>query len=46
MEAHPDKPGLVEILSGSSGETHRISLTIALCLLMVLAVVATEALFR
>jgi hypothetical protein len=46
MESHPDKPGLVEILSGHSTEFSRILLTIAVCLLFVLAVVATEALFR
>jgi hypothetical protein len=45
MEAHPDQPGLMEILSGESSEAHRIIVTIALCILVVLAIVATEALF-
>ena len=46
MESHPDKPGLIDILSGESTELRRILLTVALCLLFVLALVATEALFR
>jgi hypothetical protein len=46
MEAHPDKPGLVDILSGHSTEFSRILLTVAICVLFVLALVATEALFR
>jgi hypothetical protein len=46
MESHPDKPGFVEILSGHGTELSRIALTIAVCVLFVLALVATEALFR
>jgi hypothetical protein len=46
MESHPDKPGMIDILSGETTESHRIILTIALCVIAVLAVVATEALFR
>ncbi len=46
MESHPDKPGVIEILSGESTEAYRILLTVALCVLVTLAVVATEALFR
>jgi hypothetical protein len=46
MEAHPDKPGLLEILSGESGDASRILLTIALCALFAVAIVATEALFH
>jgi hypothetical protein len=46
MEAHPDKPGLVDILSGETSDTHRIVLTVALCVIAVLAIVATEMLFR
>jgi hypothetical protein len=46
MEVHPDKPGMMEILSGQTRESHRIALTIALCVLVALAIVATEALFR
>jgi hypothetical protein len=46
MEAHPDQPGLLDILSGRSTEVSRILLTVAVCVLFVLALVATEALFR
>jgi hypothetical protein len=46
MEVHPDKPGLIEILTGEAGEFMRILLTIAVCLLFVLIVVGAEALFR
>jgi hypothetical protein len=46
MESHPDKPGVVGIMSGESGDAHRVLLTIALCLLATLAIVATEVLFR
>jgi hypothetical protein len=46
MEAHPDQPGLVQILSGESTEASRIFVTIALCVIVSLAIVATEALFR
>jgi hypothetical protein len=46
MESHPDKPGVMEILSGGTNEAQRILLTIALCVLVVLAAVATEALIR
>jgi hypothetical protein len=46
MESHPDKPGLVDILSGRATEVGRIVLTLAVCMLFVLALVATEALFR
>ena len=46
MEVHPDKPGPIEILSGQAGEFMRVLLTVAVCLLFVLALVATEALFR
>lgn len=46
MESHPDKPGLIDILSGESSDTHRVLVTIALCVIVTLAIVATEALFR
>jgi hypothetical protein len=46
METHADQPGLFEILSGESTEAHRIFVTIALCVLVSLAIVGTEALFR
>jgi len=45
MEIHPDRPGLFEILQGESTEAHRIIVTIALCVVVALAIVATEALF-
>ena len=46
MESHPDRPGLIQILSGEASEVQRILVTIALCVIVVLAIVATEALFR
>lgn len=46
MESHPDKPGLIEILSGQAGEFMRILLTVAVCALFVLLVVGAETLFR
>ena len=45
MESHPDRPGLLQILSGESTEAHRIMVTIALCVIVALAIVATEAVF-
>ena len=45
MEIHPDRPGLMQMLSGESGELQRILVTIALCILVALAIVGTEALF-
>jgi len=45
METHPDRAGLMEMLSGESGEAHRILVTVALCIIAALAIVATEALF-
>jgi hypothetical protein len=45
MESHPDKPGLLEILSGETSDVHRILVTLALCLIVTLAIVATEAVF-
>jgi hypothetical protein len=45
METHPDKPGLIQILTGESGELQRILVTIAVCILVVLAIVGTEAVF-
>ncbi|MBV8955783.1 MAG: hypothetical protein JO153_09010 [Solirubrobacterales bacterium] len=46
MESHPDKPGVIEILSGETGDAYRIAVTIALCVIVALAIVATEVLFR
>jgi hypothetical protein len=46
METHPQKPGVVEILSGEKGDGHRIALTIAICVLATLAIVAAQVLLR
>ena len=46
MESHPNKPGLIEILSSDRNEPQRIVVIAALCLLAVLAIVATELIFR
>jgi hypothetical protein len=46
MESHPDKPGVVGIMSGEAGDGPRIILTIALCVLAVLAIVSIEVVFR
>jgi hypothetical protein len=46
MESHPDRPGLIQILKGESTEAHRIMVTVALCVIVTLAIVATEAVFR
>jgi hypothetical protein len=45
MEVHPDRPGLIQILTGESTETHRIFVTIALCVIVTLAIVGAEAVF-
>ena len=45
METHPDRPGLMQILHGESGEAYRIIATVALCIVVALAIVATEAVF-
>jgi len=47
MESDPDNPGLIEILAGeTNNQGARTALTVALCLLLVLAAVATEAVLR
>ena len=46
MESHPDRPGLLQILRGESTEAYRIMVTIALCVIVSLAIVATEAVLR
>ena len=46
MEIHPDKPGLMEILRGESTEAQRIMVTIALCVIVSLAIVGAEAVLR
>jgi len=45
MEVHPDRPGLIQILTGESTESHRIFVTIALCVIVTLAIVGAEAVF-
>jgi hypothetical protein len=45
MEAHPDRPGLVDSLRGEGGELRRIFVTVAVCVLFVLALTATQAVF-
>ena len=42
METHADRPGLMQILQGESGEAQRIIVTVALCIVVALAIVATE----
>ena len=44
METRADRPGLMQILQGESGEAQRIMVTVALCIVVALAIVATEAL--
>jgi hypothetical protein len=46
METHADRPGLFQILMGETNEAHRIMVTIALCVIVTLVIVATEAVFR
>ena len=46
MESHPEKPGMIGIMSGDAGDVPRILLTIALCVLAVLAIVSAEVVFR
>jgi hypothetical protein len=46
MESHPDRPGLMQILMGESTEAYRIMVTVAVCVIVALAIVATEAVFR
>ncbi len=46
MESHPDRPGLLQILMGETNEAHRIMVTVALCVVVSLVIVATEAVFR
>jgi hypothetical protein len=46
MELHPDRPGLIQILMGESTEAYRIMVTVALCVIVTLAIVGAEAVFR
>lgn len=46
MEMNPDSPGLIEILTDERRIARRVAVTIALCVLAALAIVATEMLFR
>jgi hypothetical protein len=45
MESHPDRPGLLQILTGETTEVQRIMVTVALCVVVALVIVATEAVF-
>jgi hypothetical protein len=45
METHADRPGLLQILTGESSEAHRIMVTVALCVIVTLIIVGTEAVF-
>jgi hypothetical protein len=45
METHADRPGLLQILTGESTEAHRIIVTVALCVIVTLIIVGTEAVF-
>ena len=45
MESDPERPGLLAILRGESTEAHRIMVTIAVCVIVSLVIVATEAVF-
>ena len=45
MEMHPDKPGLIEMLTDEHNLTRRVLVTLAVCVLVVLAVAATATLF-
>jgi hypothetical protein len=45
MESDPESPGLLAILRGESTEAHRIMVTIAVCVIVSLVIVATEAVF-
>jgi hypothetical protein len=45
METHADRPGLLQILTGESSEAHRIIVTVALCVIVTLIIVGTEAVF-
>jgi hypothetical protein len=45
MEVKGDAPGAIEILRGDAGEARRIFVTVALCLIVVLAITATRGLF-
>jgi hypothetical protein len=46
MESDSDRPGVIEILSGEANQRARIALTVALCVLLVPACVATEVVLR
>ena len=45
MEMHPDKPGLTEMLTDEHNLVRRVLVTIAMCLLLTLAVAATVTVF-
>jgi hypothetical protein len=45
MEMHPDKPGLIDMLTDEHQLARRVVVTIAMCLLATLAVAATIQIF-
>lgn len=45
MEMHPDKPGLIDMLTDEQQLVRRVLVTIAVCVLAVLAVAATVTVF-
>ena len=45
MEMHPDKPGLIESLTDEENVVRRVLVTIAVCILAVLLIVAAESFF-
>jgi hypothetical protein len=45
MEMHPDKPGLMDMLTDENQLVRRVVATIAVCLLATLAVAATITVF-
>jgi hypothetical protein len=46
METDPNRPGLLDLLSDRASHAQRVMITGLLCLLAVLAIVATELILR
>ena len=46
MSVDPEKPGLVESLRGEGGESWRIFVTVAVCVLAVLLITAASAILK
>lgn len=44
MQEHHDKPGLIDSLRGEGGEAWRVFVTIAVCVLVVLAITGASQL--